>query len=182
MTTETLQQASVTWWNTVKSTGEFTQWLLKQYVGEVTAADRIRELGTKFKVDAKTMKILEVIAGQEEQHAVWIAELLETRGVTAPAVDSKQAEQRYWKETLPGITDFDTGAAVAAHAEAMRLERIKAIVKDRTAPWDVRETFIKILRDELFHERAFRKMASASAMDATREKHQLGLEALGLAA
>lgn len=179
----TLKEASLAWWAEVKQDpAKFHDWLLKQYRGEVTAAERIRELGTKFNVDAKTMHLLEVIAGQEETHATWIADLLVTRGITIPVVSREEAEGRYWEETLPGITDFNTGAGVAAHAEAMRLTRIEVIHEDEDAPADVREVFGRILKDELFHERAFRKLAGDGAMEATRDKHQLGLEALGLAA
>lgn len=65
-------------------------------------------------------------------------------------------------KTLPQIESWETGCAVAAHAEEMRLERIKIVVsqcKDK----DIRDTFTKILKDELFHAKAFREFTTDEA-------------------
>lgn len=173
-------RTSAQWWSEVKANNaKFDQWLIRQYTGEVTAAQRIVQLGDRYGADEQQTKILNVIADQERQHAEWIRELLVARGIE-PVVE--EAEARYWAETLPGITDLDTGTAVAAHAEKMRLERIRVITEDADAPQDVRETFAKILRDELFHERAFRTMSSPEAMARTANNHELGMQALGLTA
>jgi len=171
-------KTSAQWWAECKADpAKFNRWLQRQYTGEVTAAGRIRDLATKFGVEGRNARIIEVIAQQEEQHASWIRELLEARGIK---VEVQAAEDRYWAETLPGITDFITGTAVAAHAEGMRLERIKVIADDEDAPADVRYFFQKILRDETFHENAFLNMTTPEALDATRGNHELGEKALGL--
>lgn len=173
-------KTSLSWWNEVKASPSLLKdWLVKQYRGEVTAALRIRNLATVYATDQRQRDILEVIAGQEEMHAKWVLGLLNARGVT-PMVD--RAEDRYWAATLPGIDDFETGAAVGAHAEAMRLERIKVISEDQTADADIRETFTKILKDEVFHERAFRNLSTPEALAKTEGKHELGRKALGLVA
>lgn len=168
------------WWDSVKSDSEkFNDWLVKQYRGEVTAASRIVEFANKYATSSRDKRILGVIAGQESKHADWVLSLLASRGVT-PKVE--HAEERYWKETLPEIESFETGAAVGAHAEAMRLERIRVICDDDSAPTDVRDVFKKILREEIFHEKAFRSMAGVQAMLATQDSHNKGLELLGLEA
>lgn len=114
---------------------------------------------------------------QERKHAGWVLGLLQTRGVEP---DTSNAEKRYWQEVLPEIESFETGAAVGAHAEAMRLERIRAICCDQEAPQDVRDVFQRILKDEVFHEQAFRDMAGREAMQRTAGAHERGRELLGL--
>lgn len=171
-------QTSQQWWEATKNDPDrFNHWLVRQYTGEVTAASRITKLALDFNATGRNAKVLEVIAQQEAQHAEWIKGLLETRGVETVI---EPAEDRYWAATLPGIDSLDTGTAVAAHAEKMRLDRIMVIANDPEAPSDVRETFAKILRDELFHERAFREMSSQEALDRTAGNHDLGMQALGL--
>lgn len=171
---------SKVWWNEVKTDSvKFNDWLIKQYRGEVTAASRIESFAEKYATSSRDKKILKVIAGQEKTHANWVLDLLKSRNIKP---DIEHAEDRYWKETLPEIESFETGAAVGAHAEAMRLDRIKAICEDELAPVDVRSVFKKILRDELFHERAFRNMAGVEAMLATENAHNKGKELLGLEA
>ena len=166
------------WWAEVKADARrFNGWLVRQHRGEVTASQRIREFSERFAPDETTRKVLNIIASQEAQHAEWVRQLLATRGIEP---DTSGAEKRYWKETLPDITSFQTGAGVAAHAEKMRLERIRAIAEDVTAPSDVRTIFQMILKDEQFHEAAFREMAGQSALEATLASHRLGRNALGL--
>lgn len=174
-------KTSKQWWEEVKAdTAKFNEWLAKQFVGEVTAAHRINKLGEQFSQDKQTMRTLQIISVQEMTHAQWIGELMEARGLEIPRV--RDAENRYWRATMNGIKDFETGAAVAAHAEKMRLERIQVICDDEDSPADVREVFQKILKEEIFHEKAFRGMSSITALEATLGNHELGLTALGLAA
>lgn len=175
-----MARTSTQWWAETRDNAErFATWLGRQLVGEETAARRIREFAQQYAPDEATRRTLDVIVAQEEQHAGWVRDLLVTRGVP---VSSEPAERRYWKETLPSVGSFQTGAAVGAHAEKMRLERIQAIVDDERAPADVRSVFTRILKDELFHERAFRTMAGPAAMEATRSSHELGRQVLGLEA
>lgn len=175
--------SSEKWWETTKADeGKFNDWLLRQYRGEVTAAQRIRLLASQYETSVKNRYILSAIASQEEQHAEWVKTLLVNRGISIPENLSEEAEQRYWAKTLPGIDSFETGAAVGAHAEKMRLDRIKAIAGDSLAPQDVRSVFAKILKDEEFHERAFRRMTTNEAYEATMGNHELGKVALGLEA
>jgi len=115
---------------------------------------------------------------QEEDHAAWVGDLLRARG-EEPCV-LKDKEERYWQETLPGITSWESGCAVAAHAEAMRLDRIRVIVADPETPVDVRAVFARILPQEEFHERAFRAFAGDAALAATLHGHEEGARALGL--
>lgn len=155
----------------------FDDWLVKQYRGESTAAARILAFIDRFVIDDDVKARLALIAEQERRHAMWIKALLRKREIEPSVTD---AETRYWRETLPAIDSFNTGAAVAAHAEAMRLERIHTIVDDVTAPVDVREVFKLILIDEIEHERTFRDLAGQHALDMTANSHERGRAALGL--
>lgn len=157
---------------------KMVDWLSKQYHGEATAANRIREFSNRFASQEKYKVVLDLIASQEETHAGWISELLTSRDIKSEIIPQKN--ERYWKETLVGIDSFETGSAVAAHAELMRLERIRAIIEHPKTPEDIRTVFSKILPDEEFHSKAFSKMAGEDAMKSTEGNHQLGLEALGL--
>ncbi|KND51454.1 MAG: hypothetical protein ABA06_04065 [Parcubacteria bacterium C7867-001] len=165
--------------NVLRDSKKMVDWLTKQYHGEVTAAGRIRIFAGEYCEDLEHARILEVIASQEEDHANWVASLLHARGIEAKVLDKNE---RYWEQTLPGIESFRTGAAVAAHAEHMRLVRIRAIVDHPNTPADIRDVFAKILPQEVFHAEAFSRMAGAEALEATRGKHEAGLEALGLTA
>ncbi|MFO0594334.1 MAG: ferritin-like domain-containing protein [Myxococcaceae bacterium] len=174
-----MHKTSAQWWAAVKVDAvAFEGWLLDQYRGEVTAAGRIEALRDAFAAPgSKAARVLTVIAGQEREHAEWVAGLLRTRGVT-PKVEDVPA--RYWDAVLGQVRDLETGAAVGAHAEEMRLERIVAIASDPGAPADVRAVFARILPQERFHARAFRALASAAALEATAGAHHLGRELLGL--
>jgi rubrerythrin len=172
-------RTSLQWWNDTKNDQvRLVDWLKKQYRGEVTAASRITRLAENYDATDKQKKLLNKIADDEMQHAIWIRELLRNRGIPLPSLN--EAEDRYWAETLPGIEDFETGAAVGAHAEGMRLERIFVIANDVDAPEDIRNTFARILKDETFHEQAFISLTNEAALEKTRGNHALGLQALGL--
>lgn len=172
-------KTSKQWWEEVKKDEvKVTDWLQKQYVGEVTAAHRIVRLADAYKSTTKHWMVLAAIARDENIHASWVGELLTARGIELPATD--KAEGRYWDKTLPGIDSLETGCAVGAHAEAMRLERIRVIAEDESAPEDIRAVFQKILPDEERHERMFRALTTDEAMERTRDNHELGLTALGL--
>jgi hypothetical protein len=153
-------------------------WLYDQYRGEVTAASRIDALRDRFaEPGSRAARVLSAIAAQERDHAEWVGELLAMRGLD-PEVGTKP--DRYWQRVLPGITDLATGAAVGAHAETMRLERIEAIASDPLAPDDVRAVFARILPQERFHARAFASLATPETLAATAGAHELGRRALGL--
>lgn len=175
-----VRKTSLMWWEeTLKDEGKMIAWLKKQYHGEVTASERILVLSEKYCGNSVHKLILSIIAKQERNHASWVGELLTARGVT-PSVLEK--EERYWNQTLPGIKNFETAAAVASHAERMRLERIRVIASHPETPADIREVFKRILPEEMFHERAFGRMAGDEALKQTQGNHNLGLKALGLEA
>lgn len=170
---------SKTWWRETRDDApRFTRWLLDQLRGERTASERILALRDKHAThDTRAHRLLTVIAAQERTHAEWVAELLVARGIDPTIPD---AIERYWPHTMAMIDDLETGCAVGAHAERMRLERIEAIAGDPDAPDDVRAVFSKILTEERFHERAFRSLATPDALEKTRDAHELGRAALGL--
>lgn len=174
-------KTSAQWWAETKADPEkLIDWLKRQYTGERTAVVRLEKLLADYPPEnPKYLAVVRTIIAQEAQHADWVGELLIARGVE---LEVGESENRYWAETLEGIDSFDTGSAVAAHAEAMRLERIGVIANDEDAPADIREVFRKILPDEKFHTNAFQFMASEEALEATAGSHQLGLKALGLEA
>lgn len=166
------------WWNKIKlEPALFTDWLRDQYHGEATAAARLVVFKNQFSNSIVADKLISIIAAQEAVHAEWIKGLLESRGIK-PEILKK--EERYWKETLEGIDSLKSGCAVAAHAEEMRLERIRVIVSDETAPEDIREVFSKILKQEVFHAKAFKVLAGKEEYLKASGNHRKGLAALGL--
>lgn len=171
-------ETSQEWWNSIKNNPiKLISWLKDQYHGEATASQRIIDFSNKYSSTEKIRKLLNIIAVQEEKHAGWVGELLSNRGVE-PTLLVK--DERYWNETLNQIDSFETGAAVAAHAEMMRLERIKVIASDEESPEDIRNVFKKILPEEMFHASAFKQLTTDEAFDKTNQAHVKGLEALGL--
>lgn len=150
----------------------------KQWRGEVTAGQRIVKLPEQYSSTDRERSILATIAKQEDTHASWIKTLLSDRNIEVDDTSIIEAEERYWAKTLPGIKDFATGTAVAAHAEGMRLERIRVIAEDETAPVDIRDTFIKILKDEVWHEIAFTSLSTPDALGATMGDYKLGVRHL----
>lgn len=172
-------KTSQQWWDEVKKDEvKLVDWLKKQYHGEYTAWDRITAIANKYtEPDSVERGLLLYIAGQEHQHANWIRQLLIDRGKDAALLVNKP--ERYWDKVLPAIESLETATAVAAHAEGMRLERIKVIAFDQTAPEDIRDTFFCILPEEMGHEAIFRSLAK-DKMGIVAENHAKGLEALGL--
>lgn len=174
-------KTSAQWWSEVKQDPIlFNTWLQKQYRGEVTASRRIMEVA-KMAESPLHVEVLHRIAKDEARHASWVKELLEARDIEV-IDDSMNAENRYWATVKLSIKDFFSAMAVAAHAEAMRLERIKVIAMDDEAPEDVRTVFLKILADEVFHEEAFRTLAGEDAMMNTQASAEEGKRVLGLVA
>lgn len=172
-------QTSERWWAEIKrDPARLRGWLLDQYRGEATAAERIELLRRRFaEPGSRSDRVLRVIAQQERRHAGWVAQLLVARGIP---VQIEAVRSRYWEQTLGGIEDLETGAAVGAHAERMRLERIEAIAADPQAPADIQAVFARILPQERFHERAFRSLATPETLAMTADAHARGREALGL--
>lgn len=168
------------WWAAIKRRPDaLIAWLFDQYRGEVTAADRIVRLrDAHAEPGGRAHRLLTAIARQEQEHAAWVADLLRARG-ESPELRG-EPEARYWRRALPGVADLETGCAVGAHAERMRLARIEAIAGDLEAPADIRAVFTKILPQERFHERAFRSLATPESLERTRGAHELGRAALGL--
>jgi rubrerythrin len=175
-------KTSNVWWNEVKNDEvKLCSWLKDQYHGEVTAAARIKEIADSVS-DARVSITLKTIAQQESTHAEWVKSLLSSRGLSAEVLNK---EERYWTKTLP--TDYKNKtieelAAIGAHAERMRLDRIRAIAADETAPSDIRKVFQDILPQEEFHERAFSAIAGDAEMSKALDAHKEGLAALGLIA
>lgn len=171
---------SRSWWEAQKRDPKaLVAWLLDQYRGEATAAGRIEMLRDAYaEPGSRAHRLLGVIAAQERRHAVWVGDLLAARGVE-PKIGPKR--ERYWKPTLEVVRDLETGCAIGAHSERMRLLRIEVIASDPEAPEDIRAVFQRILPEERFHARAFAELAGDAALAATKDAHDLGRQALGLA-
>lgn len=175
---------SQTWWDETKiNPDKLNKWLQNQYHGEKLASWRISDLQETLGSDISgyDSAVLKVISMQENRHAIWIGNLLRIRGFRPSILENKT--ERYWKKTLPdGYEElpYEEIAAIGAHAEAMRLERIKVIANDPSAPIDIRIVFQNILPEEIFHEYYFRTAAGLIAMEAMKDNHQAGLDALGL--
>lgn len=175
------QERSLAWWmKTRQDEQALNRWILDQYRGEATAAGRILALADHFtRPGSREHRILARIADQERLHADWVAGLLAARRIPQP-IQLETARERYWRHVLPAISDLASGAAVGAHAERMRLWRIRAIAADSQAPADVRAVFARILPQERFHERAFRRLAGEAALRDAQDGHKRGMEMLGL--
>jgi hypothetical protein len=171
-------KTSKQWWESVKNNQSLlNQWLMNQYHGEVKAAQKIEELILSKEAPSNQKRIVKIIVEQEKNHAVWIGQLLTARGITPKVLQKKE---RYWDKTLSQIVDWDTGCAVAAHAERMRLERIRVICEDKDTPEDIRLVFEKILVEEEFHAATFDRFTTGDAILATWDGHAQGMEELGL--
>lgn len=161
---------------------ELSHWLQRQYVGEVTASNRIKNLITEFKekFDEKPnwVPVIEKIASDEEKHAEWVKQLLVSRNIEIPSTDD--AEKRYWKQIGLEDLSFEDTAAAGHHAEHMRLVRIRALADSEKVDNDIREVFGKILPDEEFHEKAFKIMATEESIKKMLDKHEAGMQSLGL--
>lgn len=172
-------KTSKEWWDeTKKSPEKLIHWLKNQYHGEAVASERIRQFILP-NMEGKYQFMVERIADDENRHAQWVGRLLENRGIT-PEILKK--EERYWKEVMTEdfTSDGNYAAAVAAHAEEMRLERIKVIMEDNEADTDIVETFKNIYKDELFHAKGFKLIAGDEYYSKASANHAKGLEALGL--
>lgn len=173
-------RTSEAWWaDTKRDPAKLRAWLRDQFRGESTAGPRIEALRDAFtEKGSRSWRILTVIADQERKHARWVGALLAARGERVTIDD---VAERYWPAVTAVVHDLASGAAVGAHAEKMRLERIEAIVADPDAPPDIRRVFAAILPDERFHARAFRQLAGDRALAETAAAHHRGRALLGLA-
>jgi rubrerythrin len=165
------------WLDKITSDKEkLTHWLERQFIGEITAAKRIRKLADE--APEKFKPVLNRIADDEALHAFWVGELLVARNIQIPVIE--HPEDRYWKPILSELDTFEKTAAAGHHAEGMRLVRIRALADSDKVDSDIREVFRKILPDEEFHEKAFGKMSNDEAVKYMQDKHEAGLELLGL--
>lgn len=170
------------WLSEVKaSPTKLNNWLRRQYVGEVLAGDRVADLAKR--VPPEKQRVIERIANDEKQHADWVATLLQARDIPIPCMSHERAvfakSTRYWV-AINDRNGVEELLAAGAHAEEMRLHRIRAIVADTELDQDIRDVFSKILPDEEFHAAAFATAAGPAAVEAAAGDHQRGLEALGL--
>ncbi len=170
------------WWDYTKQTPERVDaWLKNQYHGEATAATRIRELiASQLVKDSTPYNLAMRIANDEDKHAEWIGSILQTRGITPEILEK---DSRYWDAVLDDEKVEGNGeyaAAIAAHAEEMRLERIKIIMADEDVDLLIKDTFAAIYKDEVFHAKAFKEISGEAYYNSTSENHAKGLEALGL--
>jgi hypothetical protein len=155
------QKTSQQWWDSIKlDSTKLIEWLKSQYHGKILTAQRIREsiVLNLEPDDNATRNICNRIAREEEAHALWIRELLANRGRIAEILDR---QEHYWDFLTPipkGNAEYAVG--VAAHAQQMHLDRIKIIIHDESTYTDVRDTFRRIYKDEVFHARAFKNIAN----------------------
>ncbi len=134
-------------------------WLQGQFSGEVDAVASMEDLLATFLRDptkGRQVLLLERIVRDERDHVLWIGQLLQARGVKPRAIAPG--------EVLPGMDTCQHGCAVASRAEALRAGEIRLVIADEWVPTDVRDAFRHILGDEVFHERAFRRLAGDPAM------------------
>lgn len=166
------------WWDKVKNDdGLLIDWLRAQYHGEKTAAIRIKSEFSKFEMDVAQTALIEKIAKEEELHAEWVGKLLLDRGIE-PEVLVKN--ERYWNVAMVDMDTIEDVAAIAHHAEHMRLERIRAISEDSETPSDIKVVFSKILPMEINHEKWFGALSSEGHIASHKNNHEEGMVVLGL--
>tara|TARA_R110000823_G_C15952958_1_gene502528 strand:+ start:13535 stop:14074 length:540 start_codon:yes stop_codon:yes gene_type:complete len=178
MTTD--KKSSMWWAELLLDEARQLDWLVKQYHGEVMAGERIRTIFGKFNLSDRDAKVVEGVAREEDLHAKWIGELLQSRGVEPSRLS--EHKERYWAaQPVDNLRSPEEAAAVGHLAEVMRLSRIKAIVNNPDSPFDIAKVMKKILRQELGHAAKFKRLSNSRAIDDARGGHDAGLNALGLA-
>jgi tRNA isopentenyl-2-thiomethyl-A-37 hydroxylase MiaE len=159
------------WWNEVKNDNlKMNSWLQKQCYGEYQAYLRIGKLATKY-----NNSILRIVADQELKHYEWIKDYLVKNNIE-PITEH---EERYWKEVNMNFDTLEEASAIGAHAEEMRLERIRIIAKD-TEFTELASIFNKIQTDEEFHVKAFTKLTTEEKLAVAKIGHEQGMLELGL--
>lgn len=168
------------WWTDVSSDPvKMIRWLKSQYYGESTAVDRVLSLIEIYNVTGKNKLLLEKIAADERNHAMWVKGLLLNRGIDDVLL---KRDERYWDAAMEELPEtFELACAIGYHAETMRLDRIQLLAEDERFE-DIAAVFTKILKDELFHAQALKTLTTPDAIAATYSKHIAGKNALGLVA
>ena len=164
------------WLESVKNDPEkMNKWLSSQWYAEIEAAMRIEDLAYKADTLAER-KLLFRISEDESKHAKLLKELCEARNINLPTKGSG----RYYDLICIDDLSNDELYALGHHAEAMLLSRIEAICEDEEVPEDIREKFLVLLKDEQMHEKAFGALATEESLVKMKDKHNLGVAALGL--
>lgn len=140
---------------------------------ERVAFGKIKELAFN---DTKNAAILTKIANDEFYHSVLLEGLCITRSVEI----AKTSTNRYYGSINLESLSKDEIYAIGHYAEGMRLSRIRAIIEDQDTPEDVYYVFSIILKDEIMHEKAFEAITSKDSLKRMKNKHELGVQALGL--
>lgn len=169
-------QSSKQWLDSVKQDKEkLHKWLGSQWTAEIEAANRIKELADRVS-DKAQKALLTKISKDETTHAKLLENLCNSRGIKSPIKSSGRYYSAVGLENLSNDQLF----ALGYHAESMRLTRIRAICADKDTDADIRLAFSTILKDEEMHEKAFGALASEKAIIQMKDKHSLGVQALGL--
>ncbi len=174
-------RTSMEWWQEIKADpARLTEWLRRQYVGEIAAVNLLSEVLLRFGGEATETEWGNVhkVMLQEATHAKWMRQVCAGRGVELGRDES--AERRYWKEVLPHVNNFREAMDAAYHAEHMRLDRIRLVAADTDVAYaDLAVVFQRILPHEEWHEAVFDEMRAGSE-GAVSQYHAKGLEALNL--
>ena len=171
-------KTSAEWWLATKSDpAKLNHWLQRQYVGEMAAVNLLSELLIRFGDEAtdEEWKTVHKVMQQEAIHARWMKEVMDKRGVKPEA--NGESTRRYWQEVIPAVTNFREAMAAGFDAEHMRLDRIRVIANDDSAPPDLFDVFNRILPHEEWHEQVFNEMRHGITLT---EAHDRGLNSLGL--
>jgi len=167
-------KTSKQWWDETKNnTVKFNKWLSQQWLAEAVAFGKIKELALN---DPENAAILTKIATDELKHSLLLKDLCVSRSI---AIAQRSTDRYYGSINLESLSK-DELYAIGHYAEGMRLSRIRAITEDQDAPEDVSFVFSIILKDEIMHEKAFKAIASKDALQRMKNKHELGVQALGL--
>lgn len=171
-----MSKTSKEWLQSVKQNPDkFNKWLANQWLAEVEAAARIQKLADTA-TNSKEQVLLSKIASDEARHADLLKGLCNTRGIK---ISEKSSNRYYDSVKLSGLTRSEL-FAVGHYAEGMRLSRIEAICVDTEMPSDITTVFQSILKDEQMHEKAFKSLTDKESLEAMRDRHELGVQALGL--
>jgi tRNA isopentenyl-2-thiomethyl-A-37 hydroxylase MiaE len=166
-------KTSQQWWNETKTSPvKLAHWLQRQAYGEEQAHKRIEALAKKY-----NNSVLHNIAKDELKHCLWITRYLQQSGIDFLNIHN----ERYWEQINLEFENLEQVGAVGYHAEAMRLERIKVIAKDKDFI-TLADIFKKIQKDEEYHVKAFKDLTTEEAIEIAAIDHKQGMNSLGLIA
>lgn len=148
----------VDWWEGVLiDYPQLIDWLEKQYIGELKAGERMREVFGWFDLSEEDAKAVEKVASEEDLHAYWFAELLGDRNIAIEDIDQPAT---FWEDIKGTANTLEEAGAIAYLAEKARLTRMEVIADCKKSPHDVKLVVKRVLHQEIQHASVFIKLTT----------------------